>query len=44
MNTAHSTATEVFNDGLPAIIDSISAEIDNMPGGTADFAEATSIP
>lgn len=40
MNTVYSTATEVFNDDLPAIIESISAEIDNMPGGTADFTPA----
>lgn len=40
MNAVQSTAAEVFNDDLPTIIESISAEIDNMPGGTADFTPA----
>lgn len=38
--TAITTAEEVFGSGLSDIVESISSEIDTMPGGTADFTPA----
>lgn len=40
MSMINATAEEIFAEDFDTIVESISADLDNMPGGTADFTPA----